>query len=77
MVATGAGITVLPSSSRRGVKNNLLSYIPFKHPAPTRRVALAWRKSFTRPEAIEALRLEILKCKLNDVVMLVNESIRD
>ncbi len=77
MVATGAGITVLPSSSRRGAKNNLLSYIPFKHPAPTRRVALAWRKSFTRPEAIEALRLEILKCKLNDVVMLENESIRD
>ena len=76
MVATGAGITVLPSSSGRGSSNSLLSYIPFKHPAPTRRVALAWRKSFTRPEAIEALRLEILKCKLNDVVMLENEGIR-
>ena len=54
----------------------LLNYIPFKHPAPTRRVALAWRKSFTRPQAIEALRTEILKCKLNEVVMLENESIR-
>ena len=76
MVATGAGITVLPSSSGRGAKNNLLNYIPFKRPAPTRRVALAWRKSFTRPQAIEALRTEILKCKLNEVVMLENESIR-
>ncbi|MBI3186480.1 MAG: hydrogen peroxide-inducible genes activator [Gammaproteobacteria bacterium] len=77
MVATGAGITVLPSSSGRGTNNSLLSLIPFKRPAPTRRVALAWRKSFTRPEAVEALRQEILKCKLNDVVMLENESIRD
>jgi LysR family hydrogen peroxide-inducible transcriptional activator len=76
MVATGAGITVLPSSSGRGTNNSLLSLIPFKRPAPTRRVALAWRKSFTRPEAVEALRSEILKCKLNDVVMLEDESIR-
>lgn len=76
MVATGAGITVLPSTSGRGTNSNLLSFVPFKKPAPTRRVALAWRKSFTRPEAVEALRNEILKCKLDDVVMLEDESIR-
>ena len=77
MVATGAGITVLPSSSNsQTVKNSLLSMIPFDEPAPNRRVALAWRKSFTRPEAIEALRSEILQCKLNGVTMLNNETIR-
>lgn len=77
MVATGAGITVLPSSSNsQTVKNSLLSMIPFDEPAPNRRVALAWRKSFTRPEAVEALRSEILQCKLNGVTMLNNEAIR-
>ena len=76
MVATGAGITVLPSSSNsEPVKNSLLSMIPFEKPAPMRRVALAWRKSFTRPEAVEALRHELLQCKLNGVTMLDNEAI--
>ena len=71
MVATGAGITVLPSSSNsQPTKNSLLSMIPFEKPAPMRRVALAWRKSFTRPQAIEALRDEILQCRLHGVSML-------
>ena len=77
MVATGVGITVLPSSSdMQSNKNPLLNLIPFKQPAPSRRVALAWRKSFTRPEAIEALRHEILQCKLPGVTMLENELTR-
>jgi LysR family hydrogen peroxide-inducible transcriptional activator len=78
MVATGAGITVLPSSSNtRPTKSNLLSMVPFEQPAPMRRVALAWRKSFTRPEAIEAIRQQILQCDLNGVTMLPDEPIRD
>ena len=78
MVATGSGITVLPSSSNSGMtESNLLSIIPFKNPAPTRKVALAWRKSFTRTAAIEALRDEILQCPLNGVSMLTNESINN
>ncbi len=78
MVATGAGITVLPSSSNtRPVRNNLLTMVPFEKPAPMRRVALAWRKSFARPEAVEAIRLQILQCKLDGVTMLPNEPIRD
>lgn len=75
MVATGAGVTVLPSSSyNQATRNPLLAMIPFAKPAPMRRVALAWRKSFTRPEAVEALRQEILQCKLNGVTMLPHES---
>jgi LysR family hydrogen peroxide-inducible transcriptional activator len=29
--------------------------IPFEKPEPVRRVALAWRRGFTRPEAIQAI----------------------
>ncbi|MFW2373055.1 MAG: LysR substrate-binding domain-containing protein [Gammaproteobacteria bacterium] len=77
MVATGTGITVLPSSSNTPSSNNdLLTLIPFEQPGPSRRVALAWRKSFTRPDAIEALRNEILHCQFYGVEMLNDETIR-
>ncbi len=74
MVASGSGITVLPSSCRQKAGNSsLIKMIPFTQPAPQRRVALAWRKSFARPEAIEVLRQQILKCSLSGVVMLPDE----
>lgn len=77
MVASGSGITVLPSSANQpALYNNLIGMIPFNQPAPGRRVALAWRKGFTRPEAIEVLRQEILKCDLYGVSMLENELIK-
>lgn len=56
MVASGYGITVLPNiasqSPRRG---EALSIKPFQQPAPGRIVALAWRRSFPRTEAIAVL----------------------
>ncbi|MES2771293.1 MAG: hydrogen peroxide-inducible genes activator [Pseudomonadota bacterium] len=56
MVASGHGITVLPCSATSARQRDpLLKAIPFVAPAPARRVALAWRKSFARTEAIEAL----------------------
>lgn len=76
MVASGTGITVLPASSnQQAIYNKLIKMIPFTEPAPKRRVALAWRKGFTRPEAIEVLRQAILKCQLRGVTMLENETI--
>ena len=37
-------------------------------PSPSsRRIALAWRTSFSRPQAIEALRAAVLECKLPGV----------
>lgn len=75
MVASGSGITVLPSSSKQHSK--LIKMIPFQTPKPQRRVALAWRKGFTRAEAIEVLRQEILKCKLNGVSMLADSTVQD
>jgi len=66
MVASGAGITVLPctavGSSRK--ESSLLAFRPFSKPVPVRRVALAWRKSFPRPKALEVLRKAVLSCDL-------------
>ncbi len=72
MVASGIGITVLPKASVPATPgtDNMLHYIPFDEPAPSRRVVIAWRKSFTRGGAIEAVREAVLSCKLNGVQML-------
>jgi len=71
MVASGVGVTVLPSTSiGAGGSGDLIRILPFTRPAPTRRVGLAWRRSFPRPEAIEALRKGILACNLPSVTKL-------
>jgi LysR family hydrogen peroxide-inducible transcriptional activator len=69
-VASGVGVTVLPSTSvapGEGAGGDLIRVRPFTRPVPDRRVVLAWRKSFPRPEAIEALRQAILACDLPQV----------
>ena len=67
MVASGLGVTVLPMSSipEKTPRDSLIAYLPFRKPVPERRVVLAWRKSFTRAAAAEALRQAILKCPLH------------
>lgn len=66
MVASGLGITILPrSAALEGQYADLLITRPFKDPAPTRTVALAWRASFPRLKAIDALRSSIDNCKLD------------
>jgi len=69
MVASGVGITVLPSTSVGPADgpNELIRIRPFTKPSPERRVALAWRKSYPRPQAIDALRQAILACDLPQV----------
>ena len=69
MVASGVGVTVLPATSVRAGESSgdLIRIRPFARPVPDRRVVLAWRKSFPRPEAIEALRQAILACDLPQV----------
>ncbi|NDF50498.1 MAG: LysR family transcriptional regulator [Betaproteobacteria bacterium] len=60
MVASGVGITVLPQTAcPRARDDGFLCYIPFEAPAPSRRVVLAWRKSFARPAAIQALKRQL------------------
>jgi len=57
MVASGVGMTILPCTAAGQVREDsaMLRFIPFTQPSPKRRVALVWRKSFTRPQAVEVL----------------------
>ena len=56
MVASGLGVSVLPASALvPRYASKLLKVVPFTAPAPSRKVALAWRTSFDRPLAIAAL----------------------
>jgi LysR family hydrogen peroxide-inducible transcriptional activator len=72
MVASGIGITVLPKASVPDMQahDGLLRYVPFEDPVPTRRVVIAWRKSFTRRAAIEAVREAMMACELPGVTLL-------
>jgi LysR family hydrogen peroxide-inducible transcriptional activator len=79
MVASGMGVTVVPrlsvppedrhASTATGTEGHV-RYVPFSSPVPTRRVVLAWRRSFTRYEAIAALRNAIYACALPGVTRL-------
>ncbi len=77
MVASGMGITILPQMSvPRQVDwsqfggPDSIRYVPFCDPVPSRRVVLAWRKSYTRLQAIDALRRAVQACPLPGVVKL-------
>lgn len=72
MVASGIGITVLPMASitNLNAEDGMLRYLPFSAPIPDRRVVIAWRKSFTRQAAIDAIRNAVISCGLPGVTML-------
>ena len=79
MVASGIGITVLPAMAQppavldgRKRDDGLLSYIPFSSPVPSRRVVIAWRRSYPRTAAVEALREAILATELPGVTRLTD-----
>ena len=64
MVASNLGITVLPiSATISRYHNPLVKVIPFKKPVPTRKIALAWRKSYGREQAVEVIAKAI--CQLS------------
>jgi LysR family hydrogen peroxide-inducible transcriptional activator len=60
MVATGAGVTLLPELATRGAYGNARGVVlrPFAKPAPVRHVGAVWRKTTARKPAIDTL------CKL-------------
>jgi LysR family hydrogen peroxide-inducible transcriptional activator len=83
MVAAGMGITLVPrlsvprealESKKRRHEDAFVKYLPVTDdkggPPPTRRVVLAWRRSFTRYEAIAELRNAIYACELPGVTRL-------
>lgn len=82
MVASGMGVTLVPRLSvpaealrprGRGRKEPepMVRYLPIRdgegREPPMRRVVLAWRRSFTRYEAIAALRNAVYACELPGV----------
>jgi len=82
MVAAGMGVTLVPRLSvpaadlkprakGRREADQIVRYLAVTDPQgrepPTRRVVLAWRRSFTRYEAIAALRNAVYACELPGV----------
>ena len=57
MVATGAGITLLPELASQGAYGHArgVAIRPFSRPAPVRHVGAVWRKSSARVAAIEGV----------------------
>ena len=57
MVATGAGVTLMPELAGRGAYRNARGVVlrPFTRPAPVRHIGALWRKSTPRRAAIDAL----------------------
>jgi LysR family hydrogen peroxide-inducible transcriptional activator len=57
MVATGAGLTLLPDLASRGAYGNAkgVAIRPFAKPAPVRHVGAIWRKTSARLPAIDAI----------------------
>src|SRR3990167_8993299 len=71
MVASGIGITILPSTATQ-IKyyQSILCTKPFAGKVPQRRIALAWRSSFPRTKAINAVIQAISDCHLNGVCLI-------
>lgn len=72
MVAAGTGITVLPQTSilHSHHDERLIDFKPFKAPAPSRTVAIAWRKHYPRKETIATIRETIQTSPLSGVEIL-------
>ena len=84
MVAAGMGVTLVPrlsvpkealeSPRRRATDDPHIRYLPSHnedgHEPPSRRVVLVWRRSFTRYEAIAALRNAVYACELSGAKLL-------
>jgi len=64
MVASGLGVSVLPRDALTPkYHSRLVVAVPFTKPVPSRRIALAHRKSFPRPAAIAAIREAVAVCR--------------
>ncbi|MBQ9601249.1 MAG: LysR family transcriptional regulator [Neisseriaceae bacterium] len=67
MVASGMGISLLPSTALTEYDHMLFSVIPFTQPVPQRRVVLAYRRNFVRPKALEAIRQAVFLSQLSGI----------
>lgn len=68
MVASGMGVTVMPSSAADPLQNDrALQIHHFTAPEPVRHVGLVWRSSFPRSKVIDVLRDAMLDSALPGV----------
>lgn len=77
MVASGAGVAVMPATAADPLlgREPLVRVLPFSGSAtvatpPLRRIALVWRVTFPRPQAIDAVRGAVMACQLPGVTLL-------
>lgn len=70
MVASGMGITILPSTAASVGQyyQNMLAIRPLKAASPSRSVALAWRNSYPRVKAIEMVLTAVAKSSLSAII---------
>ena len=66
MVASGLGISVLPFSAvdSHHYAPGIIAVRPLSPPVPFRSIAIAWRASFPRPQAIDVLADSIRLCSV-------------
>lgn len=71
MVVSGLGVTIVPGSAvELKSSENLLCIKGFKGSTPQRTIALAWRVSFPRTQAIDVLIQAIKACHLQGICLL-------
>ncbi|MDD2885762.1 MAG: LysR substrate-binding domain-containing protein [Dechloromonas sp.] len=66
MVASGAGVAVMPSTAADPLidKETMVKVLPFAGHSPSRTVGLVWRVTYPRAQAIDAVRAALLSCAL-------------
>ncbi len=77
MVASGIAISVMPATALTDNDHLFFSIIPFKPPAPSRRVVLAARRHFVHPKALEMIRTAIVTSQLTGVSFVKDKPITE
>lgn len=67
MVSTGIGISVMPHLANQRHQDNTVIIKAFAKPIPYREIALAYRSSFPRPDAVKLMASAIRACELDNV----------
>jgi len=59
MVANGSGMTLIPKLACR--KGDGIFYLPFTHPAPSRKIGLLWRQTSAKGVLLQNIATQIKK----------------
>jgi LysR family transcriptional regulator, hydrogen peroxide-inducible genes activator len=71
MVASGLGVSVMPAGALvHQYQTDLVRALPFDAPAPSRRIGLAYRPGFSRPQALAVVKAAVRALNLPHATML-------